>query len=93
MTYNWYKGESAPIPNNHNPRKCRNWQKVHQWAKDHQAPAPKAGLQRLPGFVEYIPPWLPKEQGGSGEGGLRPTVPGQMKHEEGKDGETGKRAS
>ena len=48
MTYYWFKGEDVPIPTMRNPRKCRKYEDVWQWAVDHQAPAPIAGYVTKP---------------------------------------------
>ena len=48
ITYNWMRGADMPIPTVRNPRKCRNYDDVMNWALDHQAPAPSNRMVTKP---------------------------------------------
>lgn len=38
-TYSWKKGRLLPFPNFRVDHECRNWEKIMEWAKAHQAPS------------------------------------------------------
>ena len=40
ITYQWFPQTERLVPNFNNPRKCRDYGAVLQWAKEHQASAP-----------------------------------------------------
>ena len=59
------RGSDDPIPTARNPRKCRNFEHVMQWARQHQAPVPSSGKITKPkdGSVEELVPILLGEDG------------------------------
>lgn len=52
LTHDWYEGIDEPVANDHNLRRCADWDAHFQWQVDHQAPAPKHPLTKSPGSVE-----------------------------------------
>ena len=48
ITFDWVKGEERPRPHYSNPRKCRNYEDILQWAIDNQAPVPPGARLNKP---------------------------------------------
>ena len=65
LRYNWMRGVDIPIPTARNPRKCRNFDDVMDWAMEHQAPAPASGKFTKPmnGSVQEIVPLILDDNG------------------------------
>ncbi|KAI9711040.1 MAG: hypothetical protein M1820_002478 [Bogoriella megaspora] len=46
VTHLWVGDSDEPAPMDRNPRKCRDWNRIHQWQLDRQAPAPTKPLKK-----------------------------------------------
>ena len=63
ITYSWVKNHYQPHPNFNVQHKCRNWDAVLEWVKEHQLDASSLGRNYFTRPAEYVefdePPFDP----------------------------------
>lgn len=52
FTHDWYEGIAVPVANDHNKRRCADWDGHVRWQAERQVPAPRTPVKKTGESVE-----------------------------------------